>query len=419
MGQTLAEKILASRSNSGPLTPGRLVNCRIDRVMATDITAPLTIEVFRKMGAERLFDPEACILVNDHFVPAKDIQSADFSKAMRLFAIEQGVSKYFEVGRSGICHGLVAERCLALPGQILLGADSHTCMAGALGCFATGVGSTDLAAAWALGELWFRVPESVKVNLTGDVKEPVCGKDIILKIVGEMGLEGARYMSVEFHGEAVAAMPMEDRFTLCNMAVEAGCKSAIIPPDDVALAYIAERSSEPFEAVYPDGDAVYSRFFDLDVSELHPQVAAPFAPCNVRDVAAFRDVKVDQVFIGSCTNGSLLDLRRAAAVLRGRRVAEGVRCIITPSTGEVFLKASEEGLLADFCRAGAAVTAPTCGACLGGHNGVLGKEEVAISTTNRNFVGRMGDPSSRVYLASPSVAAASAILGRIAHPEEV
>jgi 3-isopropylmalate/(R)-2-methylmalate dehydratase large subunit len=396
-----------------------LVVGRIDRVMATDITAPLSIEVFQKMGAHRVFDPGACILVNDHFVPAKDIRSADFSKVMRRFAAEQGITRYFEVGRSGICHSLVAELGLVLPGQLFVGADSHTCTAGALGAFALGVGSTDLAAAWALGELWFRVPHSVKVEFSGTPPPFVEGKDMALRVIAELGVEGARYRAVEFHGDTVAALPMADRFTLCNMAVEMGAKTGIVPPDPTTLNYVRERTAEPFDEVIPDPHATYEMSIGFDVTGLEPQVAAPFLPSNARGVSSFHEVAVDQVFIGSCTNGSLEDLRRAWTVLRGRRVAEGVRCIVTPATQAVFLTAAREGLLADFVEAGAAVTTPTCGACLGGHMGVLGKDEVALATTNRNFRGRMGDPSSKVYLANPSVAAATAVLGRIAHPREV
>lgn len=418
-GRTLAEKILASRSVQGTPRAGELVWCRLDRVMATDITAPLSIEVFERMGAERVFDPDACILVNDHLVPARDIRSADFSAAMRRFARKQGIARYFEVGRSGICHSLVAEKCLALPGETLAGADSHTCTAGALGCFAVGVGSTDLAAGWALGKLWFRVPATIRIELNGAAPPFVEGKDLALKTVSVLGVEGACYRAVEFHGDAVSALPMEGRFTLCNLAAEMGAKAGLVPPDETTLRWVRGRTKAPFEAQVPDADASYERTVPIDVSALDPQVAPPFLPSNAEAVTRFREVRVDQVFIGSCTNGSIEDLRCAAAVLKGRQVAGGVRCIVTPATQETYLRAAREGLLETFAEAGAAVTSPTCGACLGAHSGVLGAGEVTLATTNRNFRGRMGHATSTVYLGNPSVAAATAVLGRIAHPREV
>lgn len=419
MGQTLSEIILGRNSGAGDAAPGDLMTCRVDKIMATDITAPLSIDVFRKMGADRVATPEACILVNDHFVPAKDIQSADFSRAMREFAREQGIEHYFEVGRSGICHVLVPEKGLVNPGELMVGADSHTCTAGALGAFATGVGSTDLAAAWALGELWLRVPESIKVVLTGDPPPYVTSKDVIMRLVAELGVEGARYMAIEFHGDGLAGMTMSARLTLCNMTIEAGAKAGMIPFDQVTEAYVTAHGGDVSRAVVPDADARYVRTIHLQTDRLEPQVAEPFMPSLVKPVRNYRGVRVDQVFIGSCTNGHLEDLRAAAAILRGRSVAEGVRLIVTPATQDIYLRAVREGVVADLVAAGAAVTTPTCGACLGGHNGVLGKEEVALSTTNRNFRGRMGDLSSRVYLANPAVAAATAITGRITHPEDL
>lgn len=419
MTRTISEKIMAAKSGERSARAGDLVLCRIDRVMATDITAPLSIEVFRKMGATKVFDPGACILVNDHFVPAKDVRSADFSASMRRFAAEQGISRYFEVGRSGICHSLVAELALVLPGELFVGADSHTCTAGAVGCFATGVGSTDLAAAWALGELWFKVPHSVKIHFTGLRRPFVEGKDMVLAAAAVLGVEGARYGAVEYHGDTVASLPMPDRFTLCNMAAEMGAKAGIVPCDETTLGFLKGRAEGPFDAVVPDAGATYEKTVRIDVSGLEPQVAAPYLPSNARPVGDFGDIRVDQVFIGSCTNGSLEDLRRAAEIIRGRRVARSVRCIVTPATQGVFMDAARMGLLTDFVEAGAAVTTPTCGACLGGHMGVLGAGEVALATTNRNFRGRMGDVSSLVYLANPCVAAATAVLGRIAHPGEV
>lgn len=419
MGRTLSEIILGRNSGAGAPRPGDLLTCRVDKIMATDITAPLSIEVFRRMGAERVAAPDACILINDHFVPAKDIRSADFSKAMRHFAREQGIEHYFEVGRSGICHVLVPEKALVGPGELMVGADSHTCTAGALGAFATGVGSTDLAAAWALGELWLRVPETIRVEVTGELNPHVTAKDVIMKLIGELGVEGARYMAIEFHGESIGRMPMHARLTLCNMTVEAGAKAGMVPFDDITEDYLRSRHGDVSRAVVPDADASYVRTLRINLEDLEPQVAEPFMPSLIKPVRAFRDVMVDQVFIGSCTNGHLEDLRTAADILRGRTVAENVRLIVTPATQAIYLQAAKEGLIADFAAAGAAVTTPTCGACLGGHMGVLGREEVALSTTNRNFRGRMGDLSSRVYLANPAVAAATALSGRITHPEDL
>ncbi len=419
MGMTLAEKILARHADRPATAAGDLLHCRVDRIMATDITAPMSIEVFRRMGAERVHDPDACILINDHFVPAKDIRSADFARAMREFAAEQGIRDYFEVGRSGICHTLIPERGLVGPGEILVGADSHTCTAGALGCFATGVGSTDLAAAWALGEMWFRVPGTIRVEVEGEFRPHVTSKDLIMHLVGRLGVEGARYRAIEFGGPAVAAMPVHARLTLCNMTIEMGAKAGMVPCDAATVEHFSGRDRAVAEGPFPDHDAAYDETLRIDVSLLEPQVAEPFLPSNVRGAGEFRGVKVDQVFIGSCTNGHYEDLAQAAAVLKGRTVAPGVRLIVTPATQEIYLRAVRSGVVADLVEAGAAVTTPTCGACLGGHNGVLGRDEVALTTTNRNFRGRMGDTSSRVYLANPAVAAATAALGHIGLPEDL
>jgi len=416
---TLAEKILARKCGRATVAPGELLSCRADRVMATDITAPLSIEVFRRMGATRVVDPSACILINDHFVPAKDIRAADFSRAMRQFAVQQGIADYFEVGRSGICHSLVAEKRLVRPGQLFVGADSHTCTAGALGAFATGVGSTDLAAVWALGEIWLRVPETVRVLLQGELGPWVTSKDLALSLVARLGLDGARYAAIEFAGPLLTRLSMAQRLTLCNMSVEAGAKTGIVPPDDITVSWFREAGILDWAPLLPDAGAAYSRTETLDATGMGPQVAEPFGPDRVRPVSAFRDVAVDQVFIGSCTNGNLEDLRAAASVLRGRAVAPGVRCIVTPATQGVYLAAAREGILADFAEAGVAVTAPSCGACLGAHGGVLGAGETALATTNRNFRGRMGDATSRVYLANPFIAAATAVAGRIASPGDL
>lgn len=416
MGMTLAEKILARKAGRVRVAPGDLVTCRVDRVMATDVTAPLSVEAFRAMGGERVFDPTRCILINDHFVPAKDIASANMAKVMREFAREQGIEAYYEVGRSGICHALVVEEGLVSPGELLVGADSHTCTAGVLGAFATGVGSTDLAAAWALGEMWFRVPETLRVEVEGGFPPWVTAKDLILHLIGLLGVDGARYMALEFGGDLVGRLCVGERLPLCNMAVEAGAKAGMIPFDDRTADHFRALGKIVRDADVPDADAAYAQVVRVDASHLEPQVAEPFMPSNVRPVGEMGGVKVDQVFIGSCTNGYLEDLRSAAEVLRGRRVAEGVRLIVTPATQQIYLRAVREGIVADLVEAGAAVTTPTCGACLGGHMGVLGKGETALATTSRNFRGRMGDTSARVYLANPMVAAASAVAGRIAHP---
>ncbi len=419
MGHTMAEKILASHAGVNDARPGDLLTCRVDKIMATDVTAPLSIEVFRKMGATRVADPSSCILINDHFVPAKDILSANLAKAMREFAREQGIEAYFEVGRSGICHALVPEKGLVGPGEILVGADSHTCTAGALGCFATGVGSSELAAAWALGEMWFRVPETIRVEVEGTFRPHVTSKDLILHLISQLGVQGARYWAIEHGGEAVSAMPMHARLTLCNMSIEAGAKAGMVASDAVTADYLSARGRAVVAAAGPDPDATYARTIRVDLGLLELQVAEPFMPSNVRPVGDFREVGVDQVFIGSCTNGFLEDLAAAAAILKGRRVAPRVRLIVTPATQDIYLQALRGGIIEDLLVAGAAVTTPTCGACLGGHNGVLGGNEVALATTSRNFRGRMGDPTSRVYLANPAVAAATAVLGRIASPEDL
>ncbi len=418
-GSTLSEKIIAAHAGRDEVSPGELVTCKVDRVMATDITAPHAIAVFRDMRAKRVFDPDACILVNDHFVPARDIRAADYARSMREFAAEQGIRRYFEVGRSGICHVLVIEKCLVLPGQILVGADSHTCTAGVLGAFAVGVGSTDLAAVWALGEIWFKVPHSIRVEFTGIPGPYVEGKDLALALLGRLGVDGGHYRALEFHGEALKNLHMSDRLTICNLAVESGAKTGIMAPDGKTLDYIRERGGDPAEPVAPDPDARYEDTVTIDVSGLEPQVAKPFLPSNVEPVGSVRGERVEQVFIGSCTNGSLEDLRRAARILSGRQVAKGVRCIITPGSQRVFADAVKEGIVSTLIEAGAAVTTPTCGACLGGHSGVLGRDETAVSTSSRNFRGRMGHNSSRVFLANPSVAAATAVAGCIVHPEEV
>ncbi|MEW6540817.1 MAG: 3-isopropylmalate dehydratase large subunit [Bacillota bacterium] len=419
MGMTITEKILARAAGRGRVAPGELISARVDAVLGNDITAPLAIREFEKIGVERVFDPDRVYLVPDHFTPNKDIKSAEQAKEMREFARRQGLTHYFEVGRMGIEHCLLPEQGLVGPGDVVIGADSHTCTYGALGAFATGVGSTDLAAAMALGETWFKVPESVKFVYEGELPEWVGGKDLILHTIGDIGVEGALYQAMEFTGPAIAHLSMDGRFTMANMAIEAGAKNGIIAPDLRTLEYVHGRTRRPFALFASDPDAAYARTVTYDVSKLEPQVAFPHSPDNTRPVTEAGRVDIDQVVIGSCTNGRMDDLRLAARVLERRQVHPHVRLIVFPGTQEIYRQALEEGLLSIFVQAGAAVSTPTCGPCLGGHMGVLARGERAVATTNRNFVGRMGHPESEVYLTNPAVAAASAVLGRIAHPGEV
>ncbi|WP_071521682.1 3-isopropylmalate dehydratase large subunit, partial [Neomoorella thermoacetica] len=383
------------------------------------ITAPLAIQEFKKLGVKKVFDPERVVLVPDHFTPAKDIKSAEQAKILRDFAREQGLTHYFEIGRMGIEHCLLPEAGLVGPGDLVIGADSHTCTYGALGAFATGVGSTDLAAAMATGELWFKVPETILFRYHGKLKPWVGGKDLILYTIGRIGVDGARYMAMEFTGEAITNLSMEGRFTMANMAIEAGGKNGIFPVDEKTVEYIRGRLQRDYRIYQSDPDARYNQEIDIDASKIEPQVALPHLPENARSVKEIGEIKIDQVVIGSCTNGRLEDLRVAAQILKGQKVHPEVRLIVIPGTQQIYAAALAEGLIATFIEAGAAVSTPTCGPCLGGHMGILAKGERALATTNRNFVGRMGHPESEVYLAGPAVAAASAVKGRIAAPEEV
>ncbi len=419
MGMTITEKILAGHAGRERVAPGELVNCRLDLVLANDITAPLAIQEFRKLGVSKVFDPGRVVLVMDHFTPNKDIKSAEQCLVIREFAREFGIVNYFDVGAMGIEHCLLPEQGLVLPGDCMIGADSHTCTYGALGAFATGVGSTDLAAGMALGECWFKVPESMKFVYHGELRPWVGGKDLILYTIGRIGVEGARYRAMEFTGEVIGALSVEGRLTMCNMAVEAGAKNGIVAPDDKTLAFVAGRARRPFKAPAGDPDASYVEVHEYEAGQIEPQVAFPHLPENSRPVSEAAGIAVDQVVIGSCTNGRLEDLRMAAGILKGRRASSKLRLIVIPGTQEIYLQALREGLLEVFVEAGAAVSTPTCGPCLGGHMGILAHGERALSTTNRNFVGRMGHPESEVYLAGPAVAAASAITGYITHPEEV
>ena len=416
MGMTITEKILAAHAGLEHVEPGQLINAKVDLALGNDITAPLAIQEFKKLGVKKVFDPERVVLVPDHFTPAKDIQSAEQAKILREFAREQGLTNYFEIGRMGIEHCLLPEAGLVGPGDLVIGADSHTCTYGALGAFATGVGSTDLAAAMVTGELWFKVPATILFRYHGKLQPWVGGKDLIIYTIGQIGVDGARYMAMEFTGEAIAELSMDGRFTMANMAIEAGAKNGIFPVDEKTQAYIQGRLQRAYHVDRSDADARYARVLDIDASKIEPQVALPHLPANARSVREAGDIKIDQVVIGSCTNGRLEDLRVAAQLLQGQKVHAGVRLIVIPGTQQIYADALAEGLISTFIAAGAAVSTPTCGPCLGGHMGVLARGERALSTTNRNFVGRMGHPESEVYLAGPAVAAASAIAGRIVAP---
>ncbi|MGD9496219.1 MAG: 3-isopropylmalate dehydratase large subunit [Armatimonadota bacterium] len=416
---TITEKLLARAAGRDEVTPGEFVSCRLDLVLANDVTAPIAIDEFRRMGAERLFDAAKVALVCDHGTPNANIQAATQTKKVRDFAREMGVVHYFEADDAGIEHIILPDKGLVIPGDVVIGADSHTCTYGALGAFATGVGSTDAAAAMALGECWFRVPESIEVIYCGTLRPWVSGKDLILRLIGEIGVAGARYRALEFKGDAIGSLGMAGRFTVCNMAIEAGAKNGIIAPDATTLAWVHGRCErEPF-VLASDPGARYVRTVEIDCDDLEPQVAFPHLPENTRGISEVGEIAIDQAVIGACTNGRLEDLREAARVLEGRHVAKGVRCIVIPGSHAIHLQATREGLVELFLEAGCLVSTPTCGPCLGMHMGVLAEGERAIATTNRNFVGRMGHPGSEVYLASPAVAAASAVAGKIAGPDDL
>ena len=423
--QTLAEKILTTHRiaggdvDAGPVRPGDLVEVAVDLVLANDITAPIAIREFETLGVEEVFDPDAIVLVADHFTPNKDIASAEQAAILRRFARQKRIVHHYDAGRVGIEHVLLHELGLVVPGDVIVGADSHTCTAGALGAFATGMGSTDIAVATATGEVWMRIPETIRIELRGDLPRWVGGKDLILETIGRLGVDGATYMALEFGGPATERLSMDARFTMSNMAIEAGAKAGLFPADDTALGYLDGRTSRTTAALAADPEADYVRTLEIDVTLLEPCVALPHLPSNVRPVREAGSIPIDQAVIGSCTNGRLEDLRVAAGILRGRTVHPDVRCIVIPGSPQVQLDAIREGLIDVFLEAGAAVSTPTCGPCLGGHMGVLAAGERAVSTTNRNFRGRMGSLDSEVVLAGPAVAAASAIAGRLAHPEEV
>ena len=414
---TLAEAIIA-RHAGRPVAAGEFVEVPVDFVLANDVTAPLAIRAFRALGAERVFDPGRVAFVLDHFTPCKDVRSAEQCRVVREFARAQGIPHLFEEGRGGIEHVLLPERGLVLPGEIVVGGDSHTCTYGALGVFATGMGSTDIGYAMATGRTWLRVPRTIRVELQGQLPRWVTGKDLVLHLIGRVGTSGANWCAFEFGGE-VRALPLDDRLTVANMAVEAGATAGLFPPDEEVLSYFRDRAAREYEPVYPESSGDYAEVIEVDLGALRPLVARPHSPANVAPVDELGEVPVDQVVIGSCTGGRWRDLLLAAEVLRGRKVHPGVRCIVIPGSQELHLRAVREGLAEVFLAAGAVLSTPTCGPCLGGHMGVLAAGERCVSTTNRNFRGRMGHPESEVYLANPAVAAASAVLGRIASPEEL
>lgn len=416
---TMAEKILAAHAGLDEVSPGQLIECDLDLVLANDVTAPIAIKEFEKIGVDGVFDRERVLLVPDHYTPNKDIKSAELAKTVREFARAQDITHYYEVGCVGVEHALLPEQGVVGAGDLIIGADSHTCTYGALGAFSTGVGSTDAGVGMATGKAWFKVPESILFKIEGELAPGVTGKDVILHIIGLIGVDGALYCAMEFTGSAIASMSMEERLTMSNMAIEAGGKAGLIEVDDVTRAYLDGRVERPYTEYHSDPDAVYAKVYEVDAADIVPTVAFPHLPSNTRPVAEARDVRIDQAVIGSCTNGRIEDMRQAAVVLRGRKVHKDVRCLVIPATQLVYRQCVEEGLMEVFLDANCAVSAPTCGPCLGGHMGVLAAGERAIATTNRNFVGRMGDPTSEVYLSSPAVAAASAVLGRIGLPADL
>lgn len=416
---TMAEKILAAHAGLEEVVPGQLIECNLDLVLSNDVTAPIAIKEFKKIGVEKVFDPTKIALVPDHYVPNKDIKSAEQAKMTRDFAHEQGITHYYEVGCMGVEHALLPEQGVVGAGDLIIGADSHTCTYGALGAFSTGVGSTDAAVGYATGKAWFKVPESLLFNVEGELRPGVTGKDIILHIIGMIGVDGALYQAMEFRGSAIEGLTMDERLSISNMAIEAGGKAGLIPVDDVTRKYMDGRTERPYTEYHSDPDAVYAKVYNIDAQDIVPTVAFPHLPSNTRPASEARDIVIQQSVIGSCTNGRIEDMRQAAAVLKGHKVHRDVRCIIIPATQQVYRQCIKEGLMDIFLDANCAVSTPTCGPCLGGYMGILAAGERSIATTNRNFVGRMGDPTSEVYLSSPAVAAASAVLGHIGLPEDL
>ncbi len=419
MGMTMSQKILAAHAGLEEVKAGQLIEADLDLVLGNDITSPVAINEMKKMDRKTVFDKDKIALVMDHFIPNKDIKSAENCKCCREFACRHEITNYFDVGEMGIEHALLPEKGLVVAGDAVIGADSHTCTYGALGAFSTGVGSTDMAAGMVTGKAWFKVPSAIKFELVGKPSKWVSGKDVILHIIGMIGVDGALYKSMEFVGEGIRNLSMDDRFTICNMAIEAGGKNGIFPVDELAVEYMKEHSKREFTVYEADEDAEYDETYVIDLSQLKPTVSFPHLPSNTRTIDQAGDVKVDQAVIGSCTNGRIDDLRIAAEILADNKVKKGIRCIVIPATQKIYLQAMEEGLLKIFIEAGAVVSTPTCGPCLGGYMGILAENERCVSTTNRNFVGRMGHVDSEIYLASPAVAAASAVTGKISSPEEL
>lgn len=420
MGMTMTQKILAAHAGLDKVEAGQLIEADLDLVLGNDITSPVAIKEMEKMKVNGVFDKDKIALVPDHFVPNKDIKSAEHCKCVREFARKNEITNYFEVGEMGIEHALLPEKGLTVAGDVIIGADSHTCTYGALGAFSTGVGSTDMAAGMATGKAWFKVPSAIKFNLVGKPGKWISGKDVILHIIGMIGVDGALYKSMEFTGEGIKNLTMDDRFTIANMAIEAGGKNGIFPVDNLAVSYMKEHSDRKFTIYEADEDAVYEEEYTIDLGELRPTIAFPHLPENTKTIDEItEEIAIDQVVIGSCTNGRIDDMRTAAEILKGKHVAKGMRCIVIPATQAIYMQAMEEGLLKIFIEAGAVVSTPTCGPCLGGYMGILAEGERCVSTTNRNFVGRMGHVNSEIYLASPAVAAASAITGKISCPEQL
>jgi len=415
----IIEKILANASGKREVSPGEIIEASIDVAMIHDLTGPLAIKSFRKIGAKKVWDNKRIVVILDHLVPASSIRSATLHKIVRNFVEEQNIENFYDVGRGGVCHQVMPEKGHVRPGEVIVGADSHTCTYGAFGAFATGIGSTEMAAVFATGKLWFRVPEVIKVNVKGKLQKMVTAKDLTLNVVGKIGADGAIYKGLEFSGSTIRNMSVDGRMVLCNMAVEMGAKAGIIEPDEKTLDYVKARTDKTIKPVKSDSDAVYEKVLDVDVSDLEPQVALPHSVDNVKPVSEVEDTEVDQAFIGSCTNGRLEDLRSAAQVLKGKKIARGVRLIVIPASQEIYLNALNEGLIKTFMEAGATIGNPNCGPCLGGHMGLMAEDEVCISSSNRNFVGRMGSTKSYVYLASPATVAASAITGKITDPRRL
>ena len=415
----ICEKILARASGKKEVSPGEIVEAKVDMAMVNEITGPLAIEAFHEIGIEKVWDNQRIVMVLDHQIPADSVKSAELHKIMRKFAKEQGIRHFYDVGFGGVCHQVMVEKGHVRPGELIVGADSHTCTYGALGAFGTGIGSTEMAAVFATGRIWLKVPETIKISVTGTFQKFVTAKDLILNVIGQIGADGALYKAIEFNGSTIESLSISERMTLCNMAVEAGAKTGIINPDEKTILYVRNRTNEPFKPLTSDFDAEYEKTIEIDVSGLEPQIACPHSVDNVKSASEVEGTPINQAFIGSCTNGRIEDLRLAAEIIKGRKISNGVRFLVTPASQEVYLQALREGLLETFVEAGACVCNPTCGACFGGHMGLLADGETCISSSNRNFIGRMGSPKAKIYLASPATVAASAIKGEITDPRRL